>query len=414
LQKSKILIFTYYWPPSGGSGVQRWVYFCKHLKELGWEPIVVTVNNSQASYSAIDNTLNFLTKDIRVYKTKTREPLKIYSNLISGSSQTGIPKGEVLKTNILSHFAAFIRGNFFIPDARVGWVKYALKKAEEIIKSESIKYIITTGPPHSSHLIGLELKKKYLIKWIADFRDPWSDIFYLKDMYRTKYAQKKDEKLEKQVLEKADSILTTIGESFHKDLISKSNSEQNFFSIPNGYDSELMKKNISRSDSKFHIVFTGLLTRNQSFKSFFNTLDKVITNNSDKKFKLTIAGQISSDTNLYIREKTTNIEFNDLGYISHYEAVNLMKSAHLLLNFGFDSSTNKKMISGKLLEYIATNVPIISIGNPNSYAAKFLSKGSCAKMFLDSDVKNINSFLEEVIEAFIKKKPILNIYPGIQ
>ena len=209
----KVLILTYYWPPSGGSGVQRWMYFAKYLKQLGWEPYIITVDETQASYPVLDNELLEEVRDIRVIKTHTKEPLKAYSRLLTGSPNKGIPQGQVSKKGFLAKVAAFVRGNFFIPDARKGWNVFAKKEAKKLLQNEGIQKVITTGPPHSTHLIGLELKAAFGIQWWADFRDPWTHIFYNKDLYRSIWAKKKDANWEQKVLQTADGIMTTVGGS---------------------------------------------------------------------------------------------------------------------------------------------------------------------------------------------------------
>jgi hypothetical protein len=180
------------------------MYFTKYLKALGWEPIVITVDDKQASYPILDFDLLRETENIKAVKTDTQEPLKIYSQILTGSSKKGIPQGAVTKKGWFSKMAAFVRGNFFIPDARKGWNPYAKAMAEKYIQKEGIQKIITTGPPHSTHLIGLQLKAQFGIQWFADFRDPWTDIFYNKDLYRSPWAQKKDTCLENKVLQNAD------------------------------------------------------------------------------------------------------------------------------------------------------------------------------------------------------------------
>ena len=178
---------------------------------MGWEPYVVTVDEKQASYPVLDFELLEEVKGVHVVKTDTKEPLKIYSKFISGSLNAGIPQGQVPKQGWMTKMAAFIRGNFFIPDARKGWNYYAKRAAEKILKSDGIKKVITTGPPHSTHLVGSFLKTKYGIQWWADFRDPWVDIFYNQQLYRSYFAQRIDAYLEKKVLRNADGILTTVG-----------------------------------------------------------------------------------------------------------------------------------------------------------------------------------------------------------
>ena len=207
--KSKILIITYYWPPSGGSGVQRWMYFAKYLKKLGYLPFVITVDESKASYPVLDQTLNEEVKDLKVIKTGTLEPLKWYSRIITGDKKIGIPQGEVKTNNLFMKLAAYIRGNFFVPDARIGWINFAYRAAFNLIREEKIKKIITTGPPHSTHLVGLRLRKYYDFNWWVDLRDPWTDIFYNTSLYRSKKTVSRDEKLEKQVIQYANGVITT-------------------------------------------------------------------------------------------------------------------------------------------------------------------------------------------------------------
>jgi hypothetical protein len=199
-EKRKVLIITYYWPPSGGAGVQRWLKFAKYLPEFGVEPIVLTVDPKYASYPQRDESLE---KDIhqklKVYKTKTFEPLNLLSGILG---KKNVPYGgftNVNKKSFLQTILRFIRGNFFIPDARVGWNNYAYKKAKEIIEEYKIDTVITTSPPHSTQLIGLELKKKLSITWIADFRDPWTDIYYYKDLLHTCLAKRLDKNKEQEV-----------------------------------------------------------------------------------------------------------------------------------------------------------------------------------------------------------------------
>jgi hypothetical protein len=174
---NKVLIVTYYWPPSGGAGVQRWLKFSKYLPEFGWEPIILTVDPEFAAYPVTDYSLSEgFPSSVKIFKTAATNYFRVYNK-----DKTRIPtagfannKENTLKEKIMR----FIRGNFFIPDPRRGWNSFAFRKACEIIETERIENIITTSPPHSTQLIGLNIKKKYpAINWIADLRDPWTDIY---------------------------------------------------------------------------------------------------------------------------------------------------------------------------------------------------------------------------------------------
>ena len=239
----KALVITYYWPPSGGSGVQRWVYFCKYLNRMGITPIVLTVDPQCATYPSTDESLLKEVKDIRVIHTKSFEPLQLYSKLVSGNKKDGVPFGDVKTdgTKPVKKIAAFMRGNLVLPDARKYWKKYALAKAKELLNEEQIDLIISTGPPHSTHLIAKSLKSHTKLPWIADFRDPWTEVFYNKDLFRTKWAKNIDLKLEKSVIEGADLVLCV--SDYTAELVkAKTEDKEKVHTIINGFDHELFEK----------------------------------------------------------------------------------------------------------------------------------------------------------------------------
>jgi len=389
------LILSYYWPPSGGSGVQRWMYFAKYLKQLGWEPIVITVDEKQAAYPQLDQSLLKEVESIRVIKTSTQEPLRLYARLTSGSSQKGIPQGEVNTKSFFGKIAAYIRGNYFIPDARKGWVPFAVKAAQKLLKEENIDHLITTGPPHSTHLAGLQLSELFQLNWWVDFRDPWSDIFYNKQMRRSQRSQVKDAQLEKTVLQKASGVITTIGEGLHNNLKEKA-PQQRFIALANGFDAELMETITANPvEDAFHIVYTGLLTQHQAYPAVLKVLGQLKGN---RPIRFSLAGNIPESILVEIRTALPQVEVVNHGYLDHAAAIALMKSGHLLLNFIFTGATTQ-MISGKLLEYFATQVPVLSLGDPLSAAGKFIAKGTCAKMIKNDDHLTIVAFIQSLFET---------------
>ncbi|MCH1518059.1 MAG: hypothetical protein L7T62_05535 [Flavobacteriaceae bacterium] len=402
----KVLILSYYWPPSGGSGVQRWMYFAKYLKQLGWEPIVITVDEYQAAYPVMDPSLLEEVKDIQVIKTSTREPLRFYSLLVSGNSQSGIPQAEVKRKNLFGKAAAYIRGNYFIPDARKGWIPYAVKAAQKVIREENISHLITTGPPHSTHLAGLQLKKQFSLNWWIDFRDPWTDVFYNTSFYRTAKAKQKDEAFEKEVLHFSNGVILTVGGELQAQLQQKA-PDQRFVVLPNGFDADLMKAiPLAQPKDVFHIVYTGILTHNQNFSELLQLLGGVSKN---QPILLSLAGNISHEIIDEIKLCVPQVEVVYHGYLSHHEAVRLMKKAHLLLNFIF-AGAQTQMISGKLLEYLATSIPVLSIGDPLSAAGEFLSQGTAAVMLNVTDAKEIQRF---IIKTASEKGSLFNNFPEL-
>ena len=402
----KILIISYYWPPSGGSGVQRWMYFAKYLNILGWQPYILTVDENSASYSVLDRSLLSEVNDIPTIRTKTREPLKCYSRLNSGSSYIGIPQGSVTTKTVFGKLTAFIRGNFFIPDARKGWRSFALNAAQKLIKDFGIDKVVTTGPPHSSHWVGAELQHKFGLKWFVDLRDPWVTVFYNKQLYRTYWAVENDKKQERKIILKADAVITTLAGEFHRYLKNIA-PNQNFQIIPNGYDTELMNTVTGQTYNEFHLVFTGLLTKNQEYRGLLSVLEDL---QDEHSISISFAGQIQSEILTKFKVKLKKTRIVDHGYISHYKAIELMKSADLLLNFIFSGAQNE-MISGKTLEYIATKKPILSIGNPNSEAGKFIMQGTAAKMIEAFSTFEIKQFIKHIIQGEGK---IINNFPNIE
>lgn len=402
----KILILSYYWPPSGGSGVQRWMYFAKYLKAFGWEPYILTVDETTASYPVLDKSLLSEVNDIPTIRTKTREPLRWYSRLSPGLSNGGIPQGAVSTKTLFGKFTAFIRGNFFIPDARKGWRSFALRAAQKLIAEEGIDRVVTTGPPHSTHWVGAHLQNKYGLKWVVDMRDPWVNIFYNKQLNRTSWAIKMDERQENKILQQADIVITTLAGEFHQYLKSRA-PDQQYYAIPNGYDSDLFDSVASESHTEFHLVFTGLLTYNQEYHGVLKVLEQLQHKGS---ICLSFAGQIQAEIVDEFKSKLQNIKVVDHGYIAHHEAVKLMKSADILLNFIF-SGAQKDMISGKILEYIATKKPILSIGDPDSEAGKFVKKGSEAVMIESFDTEEIKQF---IARAMNNKGQLINNFPNIE
>lgn len=407
---NKVLVITYYWPPCGGSGVQRWMYFCKYLSEFGYEPIVLTVSEDSASYRNTDESFVDKIKDVETHKTNTFEPLKLYSLLTTGSKNKGIPVGLVRREDqgIFSKLSAFIRGNFFIPDARIGWRKYALKKARALIKENDIKLIVTTGPPHSTHLIGLQLKKEYGLKWVADFRDPWSDIYYNKDFLRSESATRKDLSLERQVLEGADRILT-VGFKL-KELLQKkiAGSPDKFHHIYNGYDSFAMEQIPEETHDHFEITFIGVLTEQQPYLSAIESLKKFIEHVPNANFRLSLAGNIQPEILDEFKKELPTVNMDIHGYVVHETAMKLMKRSQLLLNFLAVMKDNEILISGKQMEYIATGNPILCIGNTEGESAFILKDIHNARVFEKEQNEESADFITSVYRKWEAKEPYLN------
>ncbi len=417
---AKVLIITYYWPPSGGSGVQRWVYFARHLRELGFEPIVITVDETKASYKFIDESFGNLVKEVEVHKTDTFEVLKLYSKIMGGDDRKFIPQGFAgeKKPGFFQRVSRFIRGNFFIPDARVGWVKYARAKAEEIIKKEGIKTVITTGPPHSTHLVGLHLKNKLDINWFADLRDPWTEIYYNELLFQTNYAKNVNKRLEKKVLETANKV-TTVGPTLAALLADKLASTQKakVNVLYNGYDSDKMAGLPAYTKSnKFIISFIGILSDSQPINAFvdglrlfFMEVDDAINN-----VEFHSAGEVSNGIEQNLLQVMPATRIVKHGYLPHQKALAQMSASDLLFNSLAEMPESKLLISGKLMEYLASGRPVLCLGDTSGDAANLLNKFERSAIFARNEAEKIAAFIKDIYLLWQKNENGSIVRPGIE
>jgi len=384
----KVLIITYYWPPSGGAGVQRWVKFSKYLRLYGYEPIVLTVNPEVASYPILDKSLEKEVQNIKVYRTNTFEPFNLYKKLLG---KTEIPySGFANETNpgIFDKISRFLRGNLFIPDARVGWNKYALRVARELIKKYKIENLITSSPPHSTQLIGLKLSKEFRLNWIADLRDPWTDIYYYKELLHTKFAKRYDKKMELEVLSKADKVVvvsSSIKQTFQKKI--KNNGSEKIIVVPNGFDEEDFKTINKVRNISFTIGYIGTLADSYNVENLISVLEKF----KDKNIELKFVGKVTDSLKEMIRRRGLTSVTSFLNHVEHQEAVQYMCSSDLLLLAIPDMKNNEGILTGKLFEYLATGNPILGIGPPDGDAAKIISSCNAGVMF-DYDDEYVKMF----------------------
>ena len=379
----KVLVITYYWPPSGGAGVQRWVKFIKYFKDQNINPFIISVDPDFASYPLIDNSLkNDIPDNTNVYLTKTNEPYSFYKKInnnqtpYAGFANEGRP-------NFFQKIARFIRGNFFIPDSRKGWNNFAYKKAVEILEKENIDTVITTSPPHSTQLIGLKLKETQNIKWIADLRDPWTDIYYYKSMLHTKWAKQKDLNYEKRVIEKSDKVVV-VSDSIKQLLLNKSNlvKESKIHIIPNGFDDDDFLVSSKNNNSKFLLSYVGTITKDYPLKSIKKSISILNIN-------LEFTGKADEPTKLLLNEVAS---FNN--HVKHKESINLLLASDMLLLVIPKISNNKGILTGKLFEYLGARKPILCIGPTDGDAAKIIEECKAGKTFDYSDENGIYDFIE--------------------
>jgi glycosyltransferase involved in cell wall biosynthesis len=405
---NKVLIITYYWPPSGGAGVQRWLKFSKYLPEFGWEPIILTVDPEFAAYPVTDKSLtDELPSSLKVYKTPAIDYFAIYKR-----DKTKIPTAgfaSSVDSSIKGKILRFIRGNFFIPDPRKGWNKFAFKKACEIIETEGIKHVITTSPPHSTQLIGLNIKNKYpSIKWIADLRDPWTGIYYYEQFFPTFISKRIDSSFEKSVLKKADRLIT-IGSSLKTSfsLIEPGISDKTEV-ITNGYDADDFSGSNKSSPAVFTISYIGTLSDTYPINGFMDAI--VLFRETGHLVNLRFVGTVSQKQKELILEKSDSSSVEFVNYVDHSSAIKFLTESSALLLIIPDHKSNKSIITGKLFEYVASGKPVICLGPTDGDAAEILRETGHGYTFSYNDTKGITDYLSALISdnTIVEK-----ISPGI-
>ncbi len=392
----KILILTYYWPPSGGAGVQRWLKFVKYLQNFGYQPIVYTALNGEIP--VIDTSLQTDVPDnITVLKTPIWEPYSIYKKFIGRKKDDKINASflnETKKTGFTQKISVWIRGNFFIPDARKYWIKPSIKYLDEYLKNNTINYIISSGPPHSMHLIALGLKKHHpTIKWIADFRDPWTNIDFYEQLMLSKWANKKHHQQQLNVITQANCVLSvgqTMSDEFLEFYKNSGGKDVNKFKvITNGFDNEDIKSNTVIKDEKFSIAHIGTLVKDRNPQVLWKVLSKLIKENPsfEKQLQIKLVGKID----IYVKEQIQAFGLSKyvykIDYLPHNEVINEQQKSKILLLLVNNTKNAKGILTGKFFEYMLANVPVLAIGPHN---------GDLAKIIHQTQVGLISDFEDEI------------------
>lgn len=391
----KVLIITYYFPPAGGPGVQRWLKFVKYLPDFGIQPVVYIPENP--TYPIVDEELvNEISDKAIIIKKKIFEPYALAS-IFSRNKTKKISAGiipNIRKQTQIEKMLLWIRGNLFIPDARVLWVKPSVKYLEKYIKDNNIETIITTGPPHSLHLIGLKLKNKLDLRWIADFRDPWTTIGYHKALKLTDLSKWKHRMLEKEVLNTADTIIVT---SKNTKTEFQAITNKPIEVITNGYDSEKIVK--QPLDEKFTLAHIGSLLSERNPTILWQSLAELIKEIADfaTHFELKLIGTVSRDVLETIRSYNLGEYINLVGYVSHNEAVLHQRKSQVLLLIEINSADTISIIPGKLFEYMVSERPIIAIGPHGSGFAEIIRETNTGVFF---DYAEKDRLKEEILDYY--------------
>jgi glycosyltransferase involved in cell wall biosynthesis len=409
----KVLIITYYWPPSGGSGVQRWLKFTKYLPKYNWQPIIYTPENPY--FEVKDKALlNDIPSEAKIWKTPIWEPYALKDKLFGKGSESQSAGVITNKKSLKNKVFNWVRGNVFIPDPKIYWVKPSVKVLLKKMLEEDIHHIITTGPPHSMHLIGLGLKKAMpILKWIADFRDPWSELDLLNEFQLNNSSMKKHKDLEREVLQTADVTLT-VSETWVKVLKRLGGNRVEL--ITNGYDADDFELK-SKTNDKFIIGHYGLLNHLRNPKNLWKSLNSLCEENTEFNGRLEIhlSGNIDNEVIAEIESYYfLKGKVKQLGYLSHAQVLEQYNQVDVLLLLLFNSKSGIGNYPGKIFEYFAAKKTILAFGPISSDAERLIKNTNRGKYFSydDTNLKidildlfnNPNNFDFENMESFSREK----------
>ena len=401
----RVLIITYYWPPSAGSGVQRWLKFAKYLPEYGWEPVIFTPENPD--FELKDESLGKeINPQMEVLKFPIWEPYQLFRKLKKEKIGDTAKVLEKKQKSWADHLGIWARANLLVPDPRRFWIKPSAAFLLDLLQKGQFQAIITTGPPHSMHLIGLELKRKTGIPWLADFRDPWSKWEFLDTLPMLSWIRKIHQKMELSILKEADTV-TTISPTFQQEF--EAIHPRKIELLTNGFDPADLPAdfwtNTVKSDS-LEILYTGVIDAIRNPIPFLSSL-KSVFEQSSKKVNMRFVGKVSEPVQAFIEADLwlkTHVKLE--GYVSHEEVFAFYKKANLLLLILTDTKNAQGNIPGKIFEYMATGRPILALGDPKGDAAKILEKSQSGKVFSHLDLEGIKDFLENFENKAIESRSL--------
>jgi hypothetical protein len=411
----KVLIITYYWPPSGGAGVQRWLKFVKYLRDFGWEPVIYTPSNPE--FPVIDDTLaNDIPAGIEVISTPIWEPYEFYKKITGKKSNTKINSGflnDLKSPGLFERLSVWIRGNIFIPDARKFWIKPSVRFLVKYLKENPADAIVSTGPPHSVHLIALSIKNRLNIPWLADFRDPWTDIDYYREMKISAFADKKHKSLELKTIRGCNAMVVV-----SRDM--KVNYEKmggnNVHLVTNGFDPADMDIRDVVRDTKFSVAHIGTLPPSLNLKGLWQVLSELSESipsfGNDLEIKL--VGKVDQSVIDDISAFNLTDRFTRIEYVAHNKVALLMKqTAILLLAINKESPNAKGILTGKFFEYLASGRPILAIGPTDGDLARILDETGAGFISEYDDLKSIKKIILAMYKKYLQNN-LNNNLKGIE
>lgn len=411
----RALILTYYWPPTGGSGVQRWLKFAKYLPELGWQPVIYTPENPESP--VIDQTLaGDIPDEAEILKTEIWEPYQIYKKLTGkkDSVNTGFLSEEEKEESLLEYLSVWIRGNLFIPDARKFWIRPSVSYLKMYLREHPVDCIISTGPPHSLHLIAREVKRSTGLPWLADFRDPWTNIDFYEDLHLTNRSDQKHRKLEKSVVDEAD-VVTVIGSTMKSEFDEIAEHPEKIHVITNGFDHsdfEVEGQQSVLSNDKFHLTHTGTLTPARNPIALWNAIAEVRKTMEEHpkdesiSLQLNLVGTVDYQVKAAIEKAGLADITNYVSYVPHKKIPAYLTESDCLLLILNDAPNAKGIVTGKFFEYLASKTPILATGPKDGDVAEILKETDAGAIAETENQDLMAKHLYRIIESKIENKSL--------
>lgn len=412
----RVLVLTYYYPPSGGAGVQRALKFTKYLPSVDWTPVILTVR--EGAYPAQDASLwADVPACADIHRTRSWDPYRLYAHLTGQSRDEAVVQGSVEgeKETWKTRFARWVRANVFLPDARVGWVPFAVWRGWKLLSTGRFDAVLTTGPPHSTHLSGAALQALTGTPWLADFRDPWTDINYYQELPHTQWAQRLDEALERLVLRRAQAI-TTVSPSWCNLL--RQNVERpdrdRFHIVQNGYDEEDVAERQHAVDTDvFSVTHVGSLYSSRNPTALWGALKRLREEDAVPDLRIRLVGLVDPPVRVSLQEHDLDEVTEFVSYVPHDEAVAYMQRAGLLLLSIEDFPAATGMLTGKIYEYLVSGRPVLGVGPPEGDAAALLERTDGGRLFGWTDAAGMASFVRRHYEAWTEGEPRPGARPNV-
>ena len=405
----RVLIISYYWPPTGGSGVQRWVKFAKYLPEEGWQPVIYTPENPEQL--AKDTSLETeVPEETEVIKTHIIEPYELYKKVLrkSGHSKEAVEVNPVnaQHKSLLQKAAMWVRGNLFRPDPRCLWIRPSVRFLKKYLAEHPVDLIVSTGPPQSMHLIGLRLARETGLPWIADFRDPWTRIFYFKHLQMTKATERWHEKMEKKVLDEASAVVA-VSPLVQQEFQAMTDTPVEL--ITNGFDecdfegSECTEA-YGGPEKNFTITHTGLFAADGNPTVLWDVLSEKCAKDEQfrKLLKIKLIGKNDEQISKALEDRGLKDMLEDMGYQPHSAAVQEQRTASVLILPLRKEPEYKAVLPGKLFEYLASFRPVLGIGQTDGAMAMILNETKTGKVIDWEDKEGISEYIEKCWERHLE------------